>query len=52
MVSDEELEKLDVKAAFTEIQRLLQMGVLRNSKDLELEEGNVFTTKMVYDWRV
>ena len=28
------------------------MGVLRNFNDVELEQGNVLTTKMIYDWRV
>ena len=51
-VSDEVLEKLDIEAGFTEIQRLLQMGALRNLNNAELEQGNVLTTKMVYDWRM
>ena len=51
-VSDEELEKLDIEAGFTEIQRLLQMGALRNLNNAELEQGNVLTTKMVYAWRM
>ena len=28
------------------------MGVLRNFNDVELEQGNVLTTKMIYEWRV
>ena len=52
VVSDQELEALDVNADFTEIQRLLSMVVLRTPSPEELDGGNVSTPRMVFDWRI
>eukprot|EP00435_Cladocopium_sp_Y103_P042256 s218_g11.t1 len=47
----DELEKLDIEAGFTEIDRLLKMGVLKEPTDEDLSQGTILTTSMVFDWR-
>ena len=50
-LDEEELMLVEEEAGQEEIQRLLQMGVLRDPTPEELEEGTVLTTRSVYDWR-
>ena len=47
----DELEKLDIQAGFTEIERLLKMGVLKEPTENDLSHGTILTTRMVFDWR-
>eukprot|EP00435_Cladocopium_sp_Y103_P000040 s2725_g1.t1 len=47
----DELEKLDIQAGFTEIERLLKMGVLKEPTEDDLSQGTILTTRMVFDWR-
>ena len=50
-LDEEELMLVEEQAGQEEIQRLLQMGVLREPTAEELEDGTVLTTRSVYDWR-
>lgn len=47
----DELEKLDIQAGFTEIERLLKMGVVKEPTEDDLSHGTILTTRMVFDWR-
>ena len=51
-VSEEELKVIEQVAGQKEIQRLLKMGVLREPTDEELANGDILTTRSVFDWRV
>ena len=50
-LSEEELQQVEEEAGQEEIQRLLQMGVLREPEADELANGTVLTTRSVFDWR-
>ena len=50
-VSEEELKVIEEAAGQEEIQRLLKMGVLRDPTDEELANGDILTTRSVFDWR-
>lgn len=50
-LDEEELMKVEEEAGQEEIQRLLEMGVLREPTSEEVEEGTILTTRSVYDWR-
>ena len=47
-----ELEKIEAAAGQEEIQRLLNMGVLKEPSTSDLENGSILTTRSVFDWRV
>eukprot|EP00435_Cladocopium_sp_Y103_P030225 s3061_g7.t1 len=51
VLSEEELEMVDQAAGFEEINRLLEIGVLREPTPEERERGTLLTTRSVYDWR-
>ena len=48
----EELEKIEAAAGQEEIQRLLEMEVLKEPSSSDLENGSILTTRSVFDWRV
>ena len=47
----DQLFEVDSKAADTELLRLIELGVLKSTKDVNLEDYTVLQTKLVYDWR-
>ena len=47
-----ELERIEAAAGQEEIQRLLDMGVLKEPSTSDLENGSILTTRSVFDWRV
>ena len=47
----DQLFEVDSKAADTELLRLIELGVLKSTKDVTLEDHTVLQTKLVYDWR-
>ena len=46
----EQLEQVEVEAGFEEVTRLITMGVLREPTPEECQNGQVLTTRSVYDW--
>ena len=47
-----ELERIEAAAGQEEIQRLLDMGVLKEPSTSDLENGSILATRSVFDWRV
>jgi hypothetical protein len=46
----DQLFEVDSKAADTELLRLIELGVLKPTRDVNLREYTVLQTKLVYDW--
>ena len=51
-VDPETMKEIEAAAGQEEISRLLEMGVIREPTTLKLEQGEILTTRSVYDWRV
>ena len=51
ILSEEELQRIDILAGFEEIERLEKMDVLAEPTEHDLQHGVLLTTRSVYDWR-
>ena len=51
VLSPEELAEVDSQAGIVEIDRLLEMGVLKDPTEEEMAKGVELSTTTVYDWR-
>ena len=47
----DQLFEVDSKAADTELLRLIDLGVLKEMKDVNMDDYAVLQTKLAYDWR-
>ena len=50
-VDEETMKEIEAAAGQEEISRLLTMGVIREPTHQEVEQGEILTTRSVYDWR-
>lgn len=50
-VDAETMKEIEAAAGQEEISRLLDMGVIRDPTEQEVEQGEILTTRSVYDWR-